>query len=82
VNVAAQDSAPAAKLASGARGQPTESIPGSTRRSRNSCWRGSSPTRPCAPNWPALQQAGVAEVFGPGTVIPEAANRLLDLLQR
>ncbi|HLQ39284.1 MAG TPA: methylmalonyl-CoA mutase [Planctomycetota bacterium] len=31
-------------------------------------------------DWPALQQAGVAEVFGPGTVIPAAADRLLDLL--
>jgi methylmalonyl-CoA mutase len=31
-------------------------------------------------DWPALQQAGVAEVFGPGTVIPDAALRLLDLL--
>ena len=31
-------------------------------------------------DWPALRAAGVAEVFGPGTVIPEAAIRLLDLL--
>src|SRR5262245_44698420 len=31
-------------------------------------------------DWPALKQAGVAEVFGPGTVIPAAAARLLDLL--
>jgi methylmalonyl-CoA mutase len=31
---------------------------------------------------PALQQAGVAEVFGPGTVIPDAAVRLVDLLQQ
>jgi methylmalonyl-CoA mutase len=28
----------------------------------------------------ALKKAGVADVFGPGTVIPEAALRLLDLL--
>jgi methylmalonyl-CoA mutase len=33
-------------------------------------------------DWPALKQAGVAEVFGPGTVIPAAAGRLLDLLGR
>jgi len=33
-------------------------------------------------DWPALQQAGVADVFGPGTVIPQAALRLLDLLER
>jgi methylmalonyl-CoA mutase len=33
-------------------------------------------------DWPALKQAGVAEVFGPGTVIPQAAARLLDLLER
>jgi methylmalonyl-CoA mutase len=33
-------------------------------------------------DWPALRQAGVAEVFGPGTVIPEAAGRLLDLLAK
>jgi methylmalonyl-CoA mutase len=32
-------------------------------------------------DWPALKQAGVAEVFGPGTVIPDAALRLVDLLQ-
>ena len=31
---------------------------------------------------PALKQAGVAEVFGPGTVIPDAAARLLDLLAK
>src|SRR5262249_48569582 len=31
-------------------------------------------------DWDALQQAGVAAVFGPGTVIPDAAGRLLDLL--
>ncbi|MGE3174684.1 MAG: methylmalonyl-CoA mutase [Planctomycetota bacterium] len=30
----------------------------------------------------ALRAAGVAEVFGPGTVIPDAAGRLLDLLER
>ncbi|MCA8948362.1 MAG: methylmalonyl-CoA mutase [Planctomycetes bacterium] len=29
---------------------------------------------------PALQAAGVADVFGPGTVIPDAAMRLLDRL--
>ena len=28
----------------------------------------------------ALHQAGVSEIFGPGTVIPEACGRLLDLL--
>jgi methylmalonyl-CoA mutase len=33
-------------------------------------------------DWPALRAAGVAEVFGPGTVIPQAAMRLLDLLER
>jgi methylmalonyl-CoA mutase len=33
-------------------------------------------------DWPALKQAGVAEVFGPGTVIPQAAARLLDLIER
>ena len=32
-------------------------------------------------DWAALRSAGVAEVFGPGTVIPDAAGRLLDLLQ-
>lgn len=31
---------------------------------------------------PALRAAGVAEVFGPGTVIPAAPVRLLDLLGR
>ena len=30
----------------------------------------------------ALHAAGVVEVFGPGTVIPDAAMRLLDLLER
>jgi methylmalonyl-CoA mutase len=30
----------------------------------------------------ALHEAGVVEVFGPGTVIPDAADRLLDLLER
>jgi len=35
-----------------------------------------------AQDWPELQAAGVAEVFGPGTVIPQAAIRLLDLLAR
>ncbi|MFY9341316.1 MAG: methylmalonyl-CoA mutase [Planctomycetota bacterium] len=34
------------------------------------------------PDWPALRSAGVAEIFGPGTVIPQAALRLLDLLER
>jgi len=33
-------------------------------------------------DWPALQQAGVTEVFGPGTVIPDAAVRLVNLLQQ
>ncbi|MEO6597317.1 MAG: methylmalonyl-CoA mutase family protein, partial [Planctomycetota bacterium] len=32
-------------------------------------------------DWPALRTAGVAEVFGPGTVIPAAAMKLLDLLK-
>ena len=32
-------------------------------------------------DWPALRDAGVAEVFGPGTVIPQAAVALLDLLE-
>jgi methylmalonyl-CoA mutase len=31
-------------------------------------------------DWPALRAAGVVEIFGPGTVIPQAALRLLDLL--
>ena len=31
-------------------------------------------------DWPALREAGVAEVFGPGTVIPKAAVALIDLL--
>jgi methylmalonyl-CoA mutase len=31
-------------------------------------------------DWDALKAAGVAEIFGPGTVIPTAAGRLLDLL--
>jgi methylmalonyl-CoA mutase len=35
-----------------------------------------------AQDWPALLAAGVAEVFGPGTVIPQAAIKLLDLLER
>jgi methylmalonyl-CoA mutase len=30
-------------------------------------------------DWPALQAAGVTAIFGPGTVIPEAALRLLAL---
>ncbi len=33
-------------------------------------------------DWPALRAAGVAEVFGPGTVIPVAAIGLVDLLER
>lgn len=33
-------------------------------------------------DWPALHAAGVAEVFGPGTVIPDAAGKLLDLLAK
>jgi methylmalonyl-CoA mutase len=31
---------------------------------------------------PALRTAGVADVFGPGTVIPDAALRLVELLER
>ncbi len=31
-------------------------------------------------DWDALRAAGVAEIFGPGTVIPEAAVKLLDRL--
>jgi methylmalonyl-CoA mutase len=34
------------------------------------------------PDWPALRQAGVADIFGPGTVIPFAALRLVDLLDQ
>jgi methylmalonyl-CoA mutase len=33
------------------------------------------------PDWPALLQGGVAQVFGPGTVIPNAALALLDRLE-
>lgn len=33
-------------------------------------------------DWPALRASGVADVFGPGTVIPDAALRLLDLLEQ
>ena len=33
-------------------------------------------------DWPALRAAGVADVFGPGTVIPQAALRLIDLLEQ
>ena len=33
-------------------------------------------------DWPALEKAGVAAVFGPGTVIPKAAVALLDLLEK
>ena len=33
-------------------------------------------------DWPALRAAGVADIFGPGTVIPTAALRLVDLLDR
>ncbi|MFK7743328.1 MAG: methylmalonyl-CoA mutase [Planctomycetota bacterium] len=32
-------------------------------------------------DWQALRDAGVAEIFGPGTVIPKAAIALLDLLE-
>ncbi len=32
-------------------------------------------------DWPALRAAGVAAIFGPGTVIPTAAIELLDLLE-
>ncbi|MBI1356704.1 MAG: methylmalonyl-CoA mutase [Acidobacteria bacterium] len=31
-------------------------------------------------DYAALREAGVSEIFGPGTVIPEACGRLLDLL--
>jgi methylmalonyl-CoA mutase len=31
-------------------------------------------------DWPALRSAGVADIFGPGTVIPTAALRLIGLL--
>jgi methylmalonyl-CoA mutase len=33
-------------------------------------------------DWPALRAAGVAAIFGPGTVIPAAAVQLLDLLAK
>jgi methylmalonyl-CoA mutase len=33
-------------------------------------------------DWPALRASGVADVFGPGTVIPVAALRLLELLEQ
>ena len=33
-------------------------------------------------DWPALREAGVADIFGPGTVIPFAALRLVDLLDQ
>ena len=33
-------------------------------------------------DWPSLRSAGVAEVFGPGTVIPKAAVALLELLEK
>ena len=33
-------------------------------------------------DWAALEAAGVAAVFGPGTVIPKAAVALLDMLER
>jgi methylmalonyl-CoA mutase len=32
-------------------------------------------------DYPALQAAGVAAVFGPGTPVPEAAGRVLDLVE-
>jgi methylmalonyl-CoA mutase len=32
-------------------------------------------------DWPALRAAGVVDIFGPGTVIPTAALRLLDRLE-
>jgi methylmalonyl-CoA mutase len=31
-------------------------------------------------DWPLLEQAGCAAIFGPGTVIPDAAKKLLELL--
>jgi methylmalonyl-CoA mutase len=33
-------------------------------------------------DWPFLERAGVKAVFGPGTKIPEAARRVLELLER
>ena len=33
-------------------------------------------------DWAALEAAGVAAVFGPGTVIPKDAVALLDMLER
>jgi methylmalonyl-CoA mutase len=33
-------------------------------------------------DWPALREAGTADIFGPGTVIPFAALRLVDLLDQ
>ncbi len=32
-------------------------------------------------DWPALTEKGVAAVFGPGTVVPTAAEQLIDLLE-
>ncbi len=34
------------------------------------------------PDVPALEQAGCAAVFGPGTVVPQAAERLLELIEK
>ena len=31
-------------------------------------------------DWPMLEQAGCAAIFGPGTVIPDAAKKLLEML--
>lgn len=32
-------------------------------------------------DWPALKAAGVLAIFGPGTVIPEAARKVITLLE-
>ncbi len=33
-------------------------------------------------DWPLLERAGVKAIFGPGTKIPQAARRVLELIQR
>ena len=33
-------------------------------------------------DWPLLERAGVKAVFGPGTKVPEAARRVLELVER
>jgi methylmalonyl-CoA mutase len=33
-------------------------------------------------DWPFLERAGVRAIFGPGTKIPDAARRVLDLVRR